>query len=72
MDSEEMMTKEQIYTIGMQVHITGCAQCKKEFQPKTPQHRFCSMDCSKRFYRQLRMLKRDERWQKINGLNLRE
>jgi hypothetical protein len=55
-------------TTRMQVHITGCAQCKKEFQQKTPQHRFCSMDCSKRFQRYDRMVKRDNKWRILNGL----
>lgn len=44
-----------------------CAQCQKEFAPKFPQHRFCSKDCGTRFHRYARMMKRDLKWQRING-----
>jgi hypothetical protein len=46
---------------------TRCAQCKKVFQQRTPQHRFCGIECSKLWHRYDRMKKRDQKWEMING-----
>jgi hypothetical protein len=49
------------------MNTKSCANCKKEFVAKTPQHKFCCATCSMAYYRKVKIKERDQKWVIINA-----
>jgi hypothetical protein len=49
------------------MNTKSCANCKKEFMAKTPQHKFCCATCSMAYYRKVKIKERDQKWVIINA-----